>query len=151
MVVPVSSCASVRPSPIHARDSCTWLVARCKSKRRAAAEDGGQMGGELTTRVMQSNPLLEAFGNAKTQRNHNSSRFGKYIALQFAPTRAIIGAEIHTFLLEKSRVTNADARDERWEPTRSVRGGKTRLFPRGEKRAFERRADAGPRARVAAE
>jgi len=80
---------------------------------RAPAEDGGQAGSALTTRIMQSNPLLEAFGCAKTQRNHNSSRFGKYISLQFSPSCAIVGATIHTFLLEKSRVTNANAHNER--------------------------------------
>jgi len=82
--------------------------------RAPADEKGtGAGGGELTKRIMQSNPLLESLGNAKTQRNNNSSRFGKYITLQFASTSAIVGAQIHTFLLEKSRVTSADAPNER--------------------------------------
>lgn len=63
--------------------------------------------------VLGSNPLLEAFGNAQTLRNDNSSRFGKYIELQFAkpqqlgddvPTPRMVGARIHTYLLEKVRV-----------------------------------------------
>ena len=78
----------------------------------AAAASGGNAGA-LTNRIMQSNPLLEAIGCAKTQRNHNSSRFGKYITLQFAGSQQIVGAQIHTFLLEKSRVTSTDAHDER--------------------------------------
>ena len=87
---------------------------------KPGAVPGGGLSGSsdaaqtLTTRIMQSNPLLEAIGCAKTQRNHNSSRFGKYITLQFkGASQQIVGAQIHTFLLEKSRVTSADAPDER--------------------------------------
>ncbi|XP_029697392.1 unconventional myosin-Va-like [Takifugu rubripes] len=55
-------------------------------------------------RVLASNPIMEAFGNAKTIRNDNSSRFGKYIEILFDGRRRIIGAHIRTYLLEKSRV-----------------------------------------------
>jgi hypothetical protein len=54
--------------------------------------------------VLESNPILEAFGNARTIRNDNSSSFGKFIELQFKRTGSLIGASIDTYLLEKVRL-----------------------------------------------
>merc|ERR1712061_590184 len=63
------------------------------------------MGGSLEEQIIQANPPLEAYGNAKTVRNNNSSRFGKFIGIDFGPTSKIAAADIETYLLKKSRIT----------------------------------------------
>lgn len=61
---------------------------------------------KLEDRILSTNPVLEAFGNSRTARNDNSSRFGKYIKLYFDKDDGLCsGAEIKNYLLEKSRVT----------------------------------------------
>ncbi|XP_014298368.1 myosin heavy chain, muscle isoform X7 [Microplitis demolitor] len=73
------------------------------------SDDGDKKKGSLEDQVVQTNPVLEAFGNAKTVRNDNSSRFGKFIRIHFGPSGKLAGADIETYLLEKARVISQQA------------------------------------------
>merc|ERR1712168_90191 len=75
-----------------------------KSDAPKATDGVAKIEGSLDEQVVQANPLLEAFGNAKTTRNNNSSRFGKFIRCHFSQTGKLAGADIESYLLEKNRV-----------------------------------------------
>lgn len=65
---------------------------------------GGTDLSDVEREILATNPIMEAFGNAKTTRNDNSSRFGKYLEIQFSDMMQITGARIRTYLLERSRI-----------------------------------------------
>ncbi|KAG7594707.1 IQ motif EF-hand binding site [Arabidopsis thaliana x Arabidopsis arenosa] len=92
----------VNQSIIISGESGAGKTETAKIAMQYLAALGGGSGIEYE--ILKTNPILEAFGNAKTLRNDNSSRFGKLIEIHFSETGKISGAQIQTFLLEKSRV-----------------------------------------------
>uniref|UniRef100_A0A8D1A9H0 Unconventional myosin-XIX n=1 Tax=Sus scrofa TaxID=9823 RepID=A0A8D1A9H0_PIG len=87
----------------------TW-TSRCLMKFYAVvaasptSRESHKIAERIEQRILNSNPVMEAFGNAGTLRNNNSSRFGKFIQLQLNRTQQMTGAAVQTYLLEKTRV-----------------------------------------------
>lgn len=108
-------------------------IAHISSVKSDSEEDSNEV---IIERVLKSNPLLESFGNAKTGRNDNSSRFGKFTQLQFNDAdrgSGLIGSKCITYLLEKSRVvTQNDSKERNYHVFHQLFAApeavKTRLF-----------------------
>ena len=92
-------------SIIVSGESGAGKTVSAKYAMRYFASIAGSDSSNIEQKVLASNPIMEAIGNAKTIRNDNSSRFGKYIQISFDPySRRITGGHMSTYLLEKSRI-----------------------------------------------
>ena len=93
----------LKNTPLSAGSGGAPLVPPTPATRRRDAQHVG-----LDKRLLDSNPILEAFGNAKTLRNDNSSRFGRFLKLHFDSSDGfkLVSAAIDTYLLERSRVVS---------------------------------------------
>jgi myosin-5 len=123
-------------------------IASVQRGKTTAADDAAAFSDPVVDRVLESNPLLEAFGNAKTRRNDNSSRFGKYTQLQFdqgdvamrtfadkASTKCkLAGSKCDVYLLEKNRITYHDTEERTYHVFYQIiaadEGTKKEIWPR---------------------
>ena len=91
----------------------------------ASAAAGGTLAVSMQELLIHSNPLLEAFGNAKTLRNDNSSRFGKLVTVHFDGSGRIAGAFTRNYLLERTRVSSAPSGERNYHAFYQLLGGGT--------------------------
>ncbi|KAK4219032.1 myosin type-2 heavy chain 1 [Rhypophila decipiens] len=91
-----------------------YLAAVAHSDAAVKSRGGQQQHSNLSAQILRANPILEAFGNAQTVRNNNSSRFGKFIRIEFNANGSIAGAFIDWYLLEKSRVVRINSNERNY-------------------------------------
>jgi myosin protein heavy chain len=91
-----------------------YLAAVATTDTPRAAKSGGKHSSNLSDQILRANPILESFGNAQTVRNNNSSRFGKFIRIEFVRAGQIAGAYIDWYLLEKSRVVRLNSTERNY-------------------------------------
>ncbi len=103
---PKGSVNSPRAAPGPRRTSSVGLRASFDGLLEGPHDGEDKTSAPVEEQVLESNPLLEAFGNAKTSRNDNSSRFGKFVEMYFDVWGRVTGASINTYLLERSRVVS---------------------------------------------
>jgi myosin heavy subunit len=101
-----------------------WLPTRCGDTQRGAVDSES-----FAEAVIRSTPLLETFGNSKTLRNNNSSRFGKFTQVLFDRKGSIVGSRVDVYLLEKSRVVHQLAGERNYHIFYQLLGAANETLP----------------------